>query len=43
MNPQDGETANLKWFTADEIKNLDAPENVKAISLEAVSLLSDTN
>ncbi len=43
LHPQDGETANLKWFTADEIKNLDAPENVKAISLEAINLLSAIN
>lgn len=43
LNPQDGESTNLKWFTADEIKNLDAPKNVKALSLEAISLLSAIN
>jgi len=43
LNPQDGETTNLKWFTADEIKNLDAPENVKALSLEVVNLLGTAN
>lgn len=39
LNPQDGETNNLKWFTASEIKDLDAPENVKVISLKAIDLL----
>lgn len=37
---QDGETDNLKWFTAEEIKNLkDVPKNVKILSLEAINLL----
>lgn len=40
LTPQDGETTNLKWFTADEIKNLSTPENVKVISLEVLSLLN---
>lgn len=40
FNPQAGETTNLKWFTADEIQELEAPENVKALSLEAIKLLS---
>ncbi|MBI4600250.1 NUDIX domain-containing protein [Candidatus Uhrbacteria bacterium] len=40
LSPQDGETTHLKWFTADEIKQLDgAPGNVKALSLEAIDLL----
>ena len=43
LSPQDGESANLKWFTSDEIKNIDAPENVKAISLEAINLLGSTD
>ncbi len=43
LNPQDGETAKLKWFSADEIKNLDARENVKALSLEAIQQLSTAN
>lgn len=43
LNPQDGETTNIKWFTTDEIQNLDAPENVKMLSLEAIGLLCPTN
>ena len=43
LNPQDGETNNLKWFTSAEIKDLDAPENVKTISLKAIDLLNITN
>jgi len=43
LNPQEGETADLKWFTADEIEKLDAPENVKAISLTAINLLGTSS
>lgn len=43
LNPQDGETANIKWFSADEIKDLDARENVKALSLEAIRILNTAN
>ncbi len=41
--PQDGETNTLKWFTVAEIKELDAPENVKKISLKAIDLLGTTD
>jgi 8-oxo-dGTP pyrophosphatase MutT (NUDIX family) len=38
---QDGETDDLKWFTAEEIKELDdCPKNVKVLSLEAIKLLA---
>ncbi|OGD67260.1 hypothetical protein A2442_00615 [Candidatus Campbellbacteria bacterium RIFOXYC2_FULL_35_25] len=43
LNPQEGETDDLKWFTADEIEKLDAPENVKAISLTAINLLGTSS
>lgn len=44
LAPQDGETANLKWFAAEEIATLKgAPENVKEHSLEAIKLLSAIN
>lgn len=40
VKPQDGETKDLKWFTADEINELaDVPQNVKLCSLEAIELL----
>ena len=40
LAPQDGETTNLKWFTAEEINKLEgAPKNVKALALEAINLL----
>ncbi len=41
VRSQDGETNNLRWFTAEEIKNLDgAPDNAKILSLEALKLLT---
>lgn len=44
LSPQDGETANLKWFSAEEVPILDgAPENVRALSLEAIKLLGDAD
>ncbi|NMB48716.1 NUDIX domain-containing protein [Candidatus Kuenenbacteria bacterium] len=44
VSPQNGETKNLKWFTSDEVKELEgAPENVKALSLEAIDILKDAN
>ena len=44
LSPQNGETNNLKWFTADEVRNLEgAPGNVKALSLEAIDLLNTAN
>ena len=44
VSPQDGETNNLRWFTPDEIKKFEgAPDNVKALSLEAVGLLRSAN
>jgi ADP-ribose pyrophosphatase YjhB (NUDIX family) len=40
VNPQDGETRNLKWFSAEEVESLDdCPENVKVLAAEAISLL----
>ena len=40
LHPEDGETKNLQWFTAEEIKNLEnAPGNTGALSLEALALL----
>ena len=39
--PQDGESDNLKWLTANEIKKLNnCPENVKVLSLEAIALFT---
>ena len=44
LSPKNGETTDLKWFSAEEIKNLDgAPENVKVLSLEAINLLNTVN
>jgi len=41
VSSQDGETDNLKWFSSDEIQKLDGvPENTKALSLEALNLLT---
>ena len=38
--PADGETRNLRWLTVDEIQGMKMPDNVKALSLEALQLLS---
>jgi len=44
LSPQNGETTNLTWFTADEIKSLEgAPKNVKVLSLETITLLNTAN
>ena len=41
LNPQTGETTNLKWFTAEELKTLEnVPTNVKVTALEALDLLN---
>jgi ADP-ribose pyrophosphatase YjhB (NUDIX family) len=40
LQPEAGETAELKWFTATEINELEGiPENVKTTALEAINLL----
>ena len=42
VNPTSGETTNLKWLTATEIKALqNAPGNVTVLGLEALALLSN--
>jgi ADP-ribose pyrophosphatase YjhB (NUDIX family) len=42
LKPQNNETNNLKWFSIDEVKQLEgAPENVKILSLEAIRMLSN--
>ena len=40
LNPHDGETTNLQWFSRNEIEVLqNAPGNVRALSLEALDFL----
>jgi ADP-ribose pyrophosphatase YjhB (NUDIX family) len=40
LKPQDGETADLKWFTAAGVKELiNVPGNTKIFALEALELL----
>jgi ADP-ribose pyrophosphatase YjhB (NUDIX family) len=40
LQPEDDETTKLKWFTVDEVNELEgAPENVKALVLEAITIL----
>lgn len=44
LNPEEGETSNLKWFSQKEIKTLkNAPENVKVLALETIKILKDIN
>ncbi|MFH1838008.1 MAG: hypothetical protein ABH808_00705 [Candidatus Kuenenbacteria bacterium] len=44
LNPQNGETINLKWFTAEEIQMLDGVlGNTKPLSLETLRLLNKNN
>lgn len=44
LSPRNGETSNLKWFSAEDIKNLDGiPLNAKLLSLEALELLGAVN
>ncbi|MDX1662599.1 MAG: NUDIX domain-containing protein [Candidatus Promineifilaceae bacterium] len=39
LAPADGETAELRWFTAAELATLEAPQNVTVLALEALRLL----
>lgn len=39
LNPEDGETNDLRWFTKEEVEKLDAPQNVKIRALEALKIL----
>lgn len=40
LQPENGETTELKWLTADEVKQLaGAPEDVKTLVLEAINIL----
>ncbi len=39
LSPEDGDSKKFKWMTADEVKKLDAPDNVKYCALEALKLL----
>lgn len=40
LQPEASETTELKWFTATEINKLEgAPDNVRALALEAINLL----
>jgi 8-oxo-dGTP pyrophosphatase MutT (NUDIX family) len=40
LHPGSEETNELEWFTPEEIKKLDIPQNVKVRALEALELLS---
>lgn len=40
LNPQKGEATNLKWFTLEEVQELEAaPQTVKSLSIEAIKIL----
>ena len=41
LKPSDGEAKDLHWFTAEEIKVLDAPDNVKSRALDALKILGN--
>lgn len=42
VDSQEGESDDLKWFTADEIRKLEGcPENTKILSSEAINLLAE--
>ena len=44
LNPQAGETTNLKWFSPEELQTFDgAPKSVKVLSMEAIKLLGSSN
>jgi 8-oxo-dGTP pyrophosphatase MutT (NUDIX family) len=44
LSPQEGETTNLKWFTAEELENFEGVSgNAKPLSLEALELLKTTD
>ena len=39
LSPRDGEASDLKWFTREELESEEIPENVRAISLDAIRTL----
>ncbi len=41
LNPGDGESGELKWFTMEEIMNGDFQEDVQARAIEALEILSN--
>ena len=41
LRPDEAETDELRWFTADQLGPLDAPANVKALAREALQLLGE--
>lgn len=44
LNPENGETLNLKWFSVKEIKTLkNSPKNVKVLALEAIKIFKNIN
>lgn len=40
LNPENGETRNLKWFSKEDLTKIEMPDNVKACALEALEILS---
>lgn len=41
LEPEKGETKNLRWFTKDEIEKEKMPDNAKLQALEALDVLGD--
>ena len=41
LNPQDGESSDLRWFTTEELQKENIPDNVRFHSLEALKLLGN--
>ncbi len=42
LNPEEGETKNLKWLTIEDIQNMDIQNNEKVLAKEALYLLNDS-
>jgi ADP-ribose pyrophosphatase YjhB (NUDIX family) len=41
LNPEDGETADLGWFSVEEVEKLEKiPQNAKVLALEAIDILA---
>lgn len=41
LDPMDGETNDLKWFSKEEIEKEDMPDNARILTLEALKILGE--
>ena len=40
LNPSEGESGDIRWYSKQEVQTVDMPENIRVLALEALELLS---